>query len=282
MPEGAMPARKRAAAQGFGDVAREVVRAGGGGRFSVDGMSLSSHFQPLYCVRRGTVVGYEALVRAESPDGPLRARALFESMDRGAKIRFDWLCRALHLRNFAVIDPGKRKLHLNVHPVALVDDEDDGRGFAELVRFYGLSPERVVLEVLESDCGDESRLGESAAAHRAIGFSIAMDHFGQGRSNFDRVARLRPRLVKLDRSTLDTALGDTKARRMMPSMIEMLRDTGADVAIKGIDNAREALAAIESGANFLQGFHLGPPSQHPRDESLARELIQSARRLAAA
>lgn len=266
----------------FGDVAREVVRAVGGGRLTVEGRSLSTHFQPIYCVRRGTAVGYEALVRAESPEGPLRARVLFDSMDRAGKIRFDWLCRALHLRNFAVIDPGNRKLHLNVHPVALIDDPEDGRGFSELVRFYGLAPERVVLEVLESDCGDESRLGESAAAHRSLGFGIAMDHFGQGRSNFDRVARFRPRLVKMDRTTLGCALGETKARRLMPSMIEMLRGTGAEVAIKGIDNAREALTAIESGANFLQGYHLGSPSQHPHDESLARELLQSARRLTAA
>ncbi len=280
MGAGTMPARTRPS---FGDVAREVVAAAGGAAFEVDGVTLSTHFQPLYCVKRGAPVGDEALLRAQAKDGAmLRARALFESRDRAGRTRLDWICRALNLRSYATVDPGRRKLFLNTHPAALVDDDRDGRDFAELVRFYGLSPQRVVLEILECESGNEGRLAEAAAAHRALGFSIAMDHFGEGRSNFDRIAALRPRLVKMDRSMLTRALGDTQSRRMLPSLVDMLKDTGAEVAIKGIENGREALAAIEAGAGYLQGFHLGAPSRSPHDEALARELLDSARRLVAA
>jgi len=267
----------------FGEVAREVVRAEGGGRYRFDGMTLSTHFQPVFSVRHGAPYGHEALLRAESKEGlPLRARPLFQSLDRAARTRLDWICRALHLRNFAVVDPGNRKLFLNVHPLALVDDLDDGRGFVELVRFYGLTPERVVLEILETDSGNEARLGESASAHRALGFTIAMDHFGQGHSNFDRIAMLRPRIVKADRATLRQALGETQGRRMLPSFVDMLKDTGAAVAIKGIDSPSDAIGAIEAGATYLQGFHLGAPARAPREEELARDLIESARGLVAA
>jgi EAL domain-containing protein (putative c-di-GMP-specific phosphodiesterase class I) len=267
----------------FGEIAREVVRAEGGGRYVFGGLSLASHFQPVFSVRTGSAQGFEALLRAESAERrPLRARALFQSLDRTARTRLDWVCRALHLRNFAVVDPGDRQLSLNVHPLALVDDVDDGRGFVELVRFYGLTPERVVLEVLETDSGNEPRLGESVAAHRALGFTVAMDHFGQGQSNFDRIAMLRPKIVKADRATLRGALGETQGRRMLPSLVDMLKDTGAEVAIKGIDSPADAIVAIESGAAYLQGFHLGPPSRQPREETLSRELIESARHLIAA
>jgi EAL domain-containing protein (putative c-di-GMP-specific phosphodiesterase class I) len=267
----------------FGEVAREVVRAEGGGRYPYGGMTLSTHFQPIFSARRGVPFGHEALLRAESKDGePLRARSLFSSLDRAGRTRLDWICRALHLRNFAVVDPGNRKLFLNVHPVALVDDTDDGRGFVELVRFYGLSPDRVVLEVLETDSGNEPRLGEVAAAHRALGFTIAMDHFGQGHSNFDRIAMLRPKIVKADRATLRHALGETQALRMMPSFVDLLRDTGADVAVKGLDTPADAICAIEAGAVYLQGFHLAAPGRILREEELARGLIESARQLVAA
>jgi len=267
----------------FGAVAREVVRAEGGGRYQFDGMTLASHFQPVFSVRGGASCDHEALLRVESVQGhELRARALFQSLDRAARTRLDWVCRALHLRNFAVVDPGNCKLFLNVHPQALADDTDDGRGFVELVRFYGLTPERVVLEVLETDSGNEPRLGESTAAHRALGFGIAMDHFGQGHSNFDRIAMLRPKIVKAGLGTLRLALGDTQGRRMLPSLVDMLKDTGAEVAIKGIDTPIDAIAAMEAGAAYLQGFHLGAPTRTPREEVVARELIESARQLIAA
>ena len=277
------PPRAAGAGQSFGDVARQVVRAAGGAHFRADGLVLTTHFQPIYSAQTGEAHGYEALLRAESADGhALRARALFHSLDSEARTRLDWTCRALHLRNFAVVDPGNRKLFLNVHATALLDDAEQGRGFAELVRFYGLSPERVVLELLEDDSGDEARLAEAAAQHRALGFTIALDHFGRGHSNFDRIAALRPKLVKLDPETLRRALGDTQGRRMLPSIVDMLADTGASIAINGIDSAADALAAMEAEADYLQGFHFGAPARAPRDEQLAAELIHAARHLAAA
>ena len=247
----------------FGDVAREVVHAAGG-PFRALGMTLAAHFQPIYRVGRAATFGYEALLRAERDDGQaLRARTVFQSLDGAERTRLDWICRALHLRSYAVVDPGDRKLFLNVHPAAMGDDVD-GHAFAELVRFYGLTPERVVLEIVESESGCEGRLAEAVAAHRALGFSIAIDRFGEGYSNFDRIAALRPKLVKVDRSTLRHALGDTQAWRMMPSLVDMLKDTGAELAIRGIDSAADARAAIEARAAYLQGFHLGAPRRlHP-------------------
>lgn len=284
MQEGKVLPRDAGARQSFGDIAREVVGAGGGGSFDAEGLTLSTQFQPIYSTERGTAIGVEALVRAHSADDarPLGARAVFAARDRAGSVRFDWICRAIHLRNHAVVDPGHRKLFINVHAAALVDDADGGRSFAELVRFYGLSPDRVVLEILEPGCGDERSLAAAAAAHRDLGFGIAMDDFGQGCSNLDRIALLRPKIVKIDRAALDGALGQTQAQRVVPAMVRMLRDTGVQIAVKGIDDVQGALEAIEAGVSYLQGFHLGPPSQAPRDDRLARELLQSARRLAAA
>lgn len=267
----------------FGEVAREVVRAEGGGRFAWEGFTLATLFQPIYNVQRGVAIGDEALLRVAARNGqPLRARELFDSLGRDERVRLDWTCRALHLRNYAVVDGGDRRLFLNVHPAALVEDSDGGRDFAELVRFYGLTPERIVLELLDTESGADDQLAAAVGSHRRYGFTIAMDHFGQGRSNFDRLTALRPRLVKVDRALLRQALGELQSRRMLPLLLAMLKGAGAETVVKGVDNARDALAAIEAGADSLQGFHLGRPSRSPGDEALTRDLIHSARRLAAA
>lgn len=282
MAEGTGPARgAEARLVSFGEIARRVVSAEGDGRFAWEGMTLNTLFQPLYSVQRGLAVGDEALVRGRTHDGQLlRANEMFEGRDRARLVSLDWVCRALHLRSYAVVDSGDRKLFLNVHPAALVDDPDGGRDFAELARFYGVSPERVHLEVLESASGGEDRLVEAVASHRKHGFAIVMDHFGQGRSNFDRLVALRPRLVKIDRAVLHAALGTTQERRMLPAFVEMLKSSGADVAATGVENAREALDCMEAGCGYLQGFHLGAPAPAPGDEALTGELLHSARRLA--
>ena len=267
----------------FGDVAREVVRSAGGGRFTWHGLALSSAYQPIYSVERGAAIGDEALARFQAANGlAAHARDVFSSLDREDRINLDWTCRALHLRNYAVFDSGDRRLFLNVHPAALAADPDGGRDFAELVRFYGLAPERIVLEVIESESPADDQFLAAVATHRRLGFAIAMDHFGQGRSNFDRLSLLRPKLVKVDRSVLRHAFGEAPARRALPALVEMLQAAGAEVAVKGVQSAPDALASIEAGAAYLQGFHLGAPTRRPTDEALTRDLIHSARRLAAA
>ena len=281
MAHAARPPREAEAGTTFGSVAREVVRAEAGGRVDWRGLELATHFQPLYCVESGNVAGDEALVRATDADGrTLRGAELFAAAGIEGKVRLDWICRALHMRNYAVVDPGDRRLFLNVDPLAVVEDEDGGRAFEQLARYYGLAPERISLEILEADTGDEKRLAEAVGAYRKRGFAIVMDHFGEGRSNFDRITLLRPKLVKVDRALLIAAVGETRARRMLPAFIDLLKDTGAEVAVKGVENALEALDAIEAGAAYLQGFHLGAPRRPLHEEALARELMHSARRLA--
>ena len=262
--------------------ALEVVRAEGG-RFHWKGLALSSRFQSIHCVESGVAIGDEALLRALDADGePLRPRAIFEGLDAEERVSLDWICRTVHLRSHAVRDAGDRRLFLNIDPEALATDPDHGQAFATLTRFYGIAPERIVLEIRDGDAGDEGALAAAADAHRELGFTIAMDAFGEGRSNFDRVAALRPRIVKVDRAVLEATLGERQAGRRLASLVGMLGDSGIDVVVQGVEDARHAVAAIEAGAAYVQGMHLGAPTRGERDEVLTRSLILSARRLVAA
>jgi EAL domain-containing protein (putative c-di-GMP-specific phosphodiesterase class I) len=72
---------------------------------------------------------------------------------------------------------------------------------------------------------------------------------------------------------------DAKARRMLPSIIELLHEAGAQVAIEGIESAGEALVSIESGADHLQGFHFAVPSAHLPDEALTGGILAELLRM---
>jgi len=262
--------------------AEDLVRAGAGESVRWQGLTLRSHVQPIYSVREAGCVGFEALLRAVDAGGmAIRPDRLFEKARAdGDVVLLDWICRALHLRKFATIDKGDRTLFLNVHPEAAMRDARSVREFADLVRYYGLAPERLCLEVLEAPCADEGLLREAVLGYRGLGASIAMDDFGLGRSNFDRIVSLRPDVVKVDRSILTRAVGDdAKARRMLPSIIELLHEAGAQVAIEGIESASEALVSIESGADHLQGFHFAPPSAHLPDEALTGGILAELLRM---
>lgn len=262
-------------------IAEDLVRAGRGESLTWQGVTLATHFQPIYSASKAGCIGFEALLRAhDAAGGPIRPEKLFARVFAdGDGILLDWICRALHLRKFATVDPGDRTLYLNVHPEAAVRDSGSADDFAELLRFYHLPPKRVCVEILEGACADEGLLREAVVAYRALGARIAMDDFGVGRSNFDRIVALRPDVVKIDRSVLTAAVGDRKARLMLPSIIELLHEAGADVAIEGIGSAAEALLALDSGADLLQGFHFAAPSAVLPAEGLTKRILAELLRM---
>ena len=261
--------------QSLSRIAEDLVRASKGNSLQWQGVTLATHFQPIYSVREAGCIGFEALIRAhDAESNAIRPDRLFaRAFEQGDGILLDWICRAIHLRKFATLDPGDRTLFVNVHPEAAVKDAKTTREFADLVRFYGLTPERVCVEILEGSCSDEGLLREAVSGYRALGASIAMDDFGVGRSNFDRIVTLRPDVVKIDRSVLTDAVGDLKSRRMLPAIIELLHEAGAEVAIEGIESGNEALLAMDSGADLLQGFHFAAPSPALPEDPLTKRIL---------
>lgn len=260
--------------------AERLVRTGSGGALEWQGVGLLSHFQPIFAVREATCHGYEALLAANDMDGrTIDSGELFARSVPSERPTLDWACRALHLRNYARFDPDERTLFLSVHPQDAVHDAGWARELGDLVRYYGLLPKRVCVEILAGDCGDERQLSEAVAVYRGLGLGIAIDDFGRGSSNFDRVLELAPDVVKVDRSLLaDALLGWGRARRMLRGMIELLHDARARVVVGGIENATEACVAVDAGADYLQGYYLCAPDPDVADERAALERLAAVLR----
>jgi EAL domain-containing protein (putative c-di-GMP-specific phosphodiesterase class I) len=278
-----------AAGRSLAHAAEELVRAGGGSSLEWDGATLTTHFQPIYCIRRESCLGFEALVRAVDASGAaIRSEDFFARTAESARSMLDWACRALHLRSYASVDPGDRTLFINIHPEAALRDARRGREFAELIRYYGLAPRRVCVEILEAPCSDEGLLREAVDNYRDLGASIAMDDFGVGCSNFDRMVRLRPDVVKIDKSILAGSIGNDKARRLLPALIELLHEFNVRVAVEGIESQAAAIAAIEARADYLQGYYFASPHSRLSEEiggtAILDHLLHSpgGQRLAAA
>lgn len=245
-----------------------------------NGFTLASAFQPIFGVRDRRVAGFEALVRATGAQGyAVAPDDLFSGLDDAAAISLDRTCRTLHLRNFAEADAGDRMLFININPMAAVSDARLARLFKSRIGSFGLNPSRVCVEILENCCGDEGLLAEAVAAYREIGVKIAMDDFGTAHSNFQRVVRLRPDLVKIDRSMLGGVAHEDRTHGMLPSVIDALHRVGAQVVIEGIEEAAQALIAIRSGADFLQGFYFAMPLPELREDALACRMLEELVRM---
>jgi EAL domain-containing protein (putative c-di-GMP-specific phosphodiesterase class I) len=250
------------------------------------GFRVRSAFQPIFSFAHSRAVGFEGLARAWNEHGEAVPPPVLLSADRSSEgtIFLDRLLRALHLANFG--GPAFRDgwLFLNVAPEVVIRGRSHGPFFREALQAYGVEPGRVVLEVTEGATEDEATLESATRYYRDIGCLVAIDDFGAGHSNFERIWHLRPDIVKLDRSMIARAAKDPAARRGLVGIAGLLHEAGALVLAEGVETEEEAVVSLQAEVDLLQGYLLArpcvgaPPSVEPARFGDLREALRRAAR----
>ncbi|HEX7908291.1 MAG TPA: EAL domain-containing protein [Paraburkholderia sp.] len=240
-------------------------------------LTLSSAFQPIFSFSHHRPIGYEALLRAHDPARneiePLMVlnrpnpQGRWNNLDRGVQL--------LHASNFVRLANAHQRLFLNTRPEGFIVSEVYRRLVEDTLARLQLTPQRIVLEVLETPNGNVERLIDGIASFRQQGFLIALDDFGAGHSNIDRVWQLQPDIVKLDRRVIAQAARKPRVARMLPRLVSLLHETGALVLIEGVETQSEALLSMECDADFVQGFYFARPAPGKVDDESSREVMDS-------
>ncbi len=225
--------------------------------------SLRSAFQPIFSIAHKRIVGYEALIRGQNRQGNRISPLNIFSLDKSerAVVFLDRLCRYLHLGNFGFIDDNINWLFLNLTPNSVCNRVKYGIYFEDLLKEFNFPPSRIVMEIVEHPIQDEEKLLDAARYYKSLGCLIAIDDFGAGYSNFERVWKLSPHVVKLDRSMIDQAARDNKIRDLFPGMVSLLHQAGSLVLVEGIETEEQAIIAMDSDADFVQGYFFAKPME---------------------
>ncbi len=230
-------------------------------------LTLETAFQPVVSLAHGRPIGYETLLRARDGDqnviSPLEVFSA--AIGRGEATFLDGLCRALHFRNFEQQGVGDAWLFVNLNPRALMEGDQLGPLVEGLLNRHQLPAHRVVVEIIEATTFDERHLADAVAFFRELGCLIAIDDFGAGQSNFERMWRMAPDIVKLDRSMLTEATRSPRVRRILPGLASLIHEAGCLVVMEGIESEDQALIAMEMDVDFVQGFFFGRPEPQIED-----------------
>lgn len=246
---------------GFSEIGEQIsTELGGGvtGRFR--GHTISSAFQPIFSLSHSNPVGYEALCRPSAADGmAVSPLALFAQVkDESDNVLLDRLCRAIHVRNFSGF-ADKSWIFLNVNPLVTVLGKSYGSFFKEMLEQNNIPPSQVVVEILEKGIYDESILCAAVNYYKNLGCLVAIDDFGASHSNFDRVWNIQPDIVKFDRSIIVQAETSSIVRKALPSLVGLIQELGCIALMEGVETERQALIAIDSNVDLVQGYYFGYP-----------------------
>lgn len=236
------------------------------------GLTLRTALQPIFSISHKRIVGYEALIRAFDTDNasvlPIHLFQLPTSDPEN--VLLDRLCRYLHIQNFAGLKDDVNWLFLNVSPRVVATGTHHDSFFGQLLNRIGFPPHRIVVEIVEQPTDDAEQLRDTVNYYKQLGCLTAIDDFGAGHSNFERIWNLAPDIVKLDRQILTRATDDKRARQILNGIVSLLHQSGCLVLLEGVETRDQAMIAIDGGVDFVQGFFFKRP------ELELDEVVQSA------
>ena len=181
------------------------------------------------------------------------------------------------MQNFVQQGESRGWLFLNVDPYVAIEGPRYGSFFAHMLHENGFAPHRVAVELIESQVMSEASLAAAVEYYREMGCVIVIDDFGAGYSNFDRIWRLRPNIVKIDREMTRRIGAEARVRYMFSGIVSVLHQAGALVCVEGIETEHEALCALDAGADLVQGRLFAPPAPQLVEEQACRSCSRPVR-----
>lgn len=231
-------------------------------RAAIERREFTLVFQPQLSAADGRIVGAEALLRWQHPEGmKLPAAFLTRAEETGLIVEIgDWVVAqmASTLARWGRMGIEQR-LAINVSA-----REIDDAGYFRRLRAAMLAAkapahllELELSETLAMHCSEA--VLRAIAALRADGASIAIDDFGTGYSNLARLKRMPVDRVKLDGSVIEHIADSPDARGIAQAVIALIHGLGCEAVAEGIETEAQAAVLRIIGCDVLQGYAMGAP-----------------------
>lgn len=217
---------------------------------------LFPHFQPIFETASGKIRGYEALARKHDNEGKVvSAGALFCDKNLALLERRE-LDR--HVRKQAIaaarLLPDDCFISINISPEWLETLESlDYLPTLEMMMAEGVKPEQLIIEITEQ-AAHIADLTSVVQRYREAGVRVAIDDFGDGFSQLDRVVALKPDIIKLDIKLLRSGAQGGQSTTMVQMIGELGNRLGAELLCEGVETEQEFHFALSCNASYIQGF----------------------------
>ena len=243
----------------------------GGLSKAIEGGELKLVYQPIVTREGLEIIGFEALLRWNSPDyGPISPAMFIPIAEESNLIHElgDWvLDQALNeVKNWP-----DQYVSVNFSPRQFRRQNFVAR-IMERTQHANVVPGRVQIEITETAIFDDAdRAAETLYKLRQMGFRIALDDFGTGYSSLYNIRKFALDCLKIDRSFIDGMGRERESVAIVHSIIHLGRALGLGIIAEGVETDAQAQALRLAGASHMQGYFFS----RPVDAEIAREMAQA-------
>ena len=228
--------------------------------------ALTIQYQPLFDLRQGHVVGFEALARWVHPTlGPISPASFIPvAEESGSVVQLtDFVLQraCAQLRRWQQQDPAFAELtmHVNVAANDLAKTNFVQRVLHAIVG-AGLRAEHLTIELTENILMErlEAAMDMLNQVHD-LGVRLSVDDFGTGYSSLAHLSTLPIDSLKIDRSFVVNLTAGSKESSVIRAIVLLGHSLGKKVVAEGIETMEQLDLLRELGCDVAQGYLLSRP-----------------------
>ncbi|MBL4614405.1 MAG: EAL domain-containing protein [Magnetovibrio sp.] len=216
------------------------------------------HYQPKISFQTGRIVGGEALLRWNKPDGTLVPPGLFlpQAEESGFITDITAVMVTELVQDIARLRVLKPDIQVAFNVSAL--DLHSPYLVKMLRSFIGnklINSGNIQIEITETAIVDRSdRINKTLLDLVALGIEIVMDDFGTGYSSLDMLSQMPFSALKIDQGVVRRMSEDSKNTHIVRSSLQMARDMSIKTVAEGVETEAAYMFLLASGCSEAQGF----------------------------
>lgn len=233
------------------------------------------HYQPQYDLSSGKIVGVEALLRWQPPEGRLVSPASFIPLleETGLIVPVgEWVLRTACAQNLAWQQAGLPPIRMAVNLSAIQFKHDNLVAMVQRVlEQTGHDPRFLELEITENVAMyNEEAVISTLTELRTMGISLAIDDFGTGYSSLSYLNRFPVNRLKIDRSFIRGISEHGNDNSIAKVIVALAKNLRLELIAEGVETEFQVSFLRDCECEEVQGFLYSPPVSAEMMEDMIR------------
>mgnify|MGYP000935825859 FL=1 len=229
-------------------------------KIALDNYKIVSYFQPIINNKTKEIEKYESLVRLVDEDGNVLSPYSFLDISKKGSYYNKITHRVLE-NSFKILEHISTKISINLSSLD-IEKEETRDILYELLERYSSDTSRIVFELLEDESvKDFAVIKRFIQKVKKLGVMIAIDDFGAGYSNFERLLEFEPDILKIDGSLIKNIANDIYSRNIVETIVSFAKKQNIITIAEFVENEEIFNILYNLGVDYSQGYYFGEPEK---------------------
>ncbi|WP_051654254.1 EAL domain-containing protein [Persephonella sp. KM09-Lau-8] len=229
-------------------------------KYAVENEGILLYLQPIVDNHTGNISKYEALVRIKDKDGNILSPFSFLDIAKKTKYYPEFTFSVMR-QAFNVLEVIDTQISINLSVVD-IEKEHIRNEILRLIENNKDKANKITFELLEEDVKDFSVIEDFIKTIKSFGIQIAIDDFGSGYSNFERLLDYQPDILKIDGSLVKNIENDKFSRNLVETIVSFAKKQNLQTIAEFVENDNIHRILKDIGVDFSQGYYFGKPQPY--------------------